>query len=86
LRGFRSENPLSFGTPERLPGGFTLTKPVGGGLASAFCEVWTNPFGWEVRLLIDDDGFPITTVAPSAGEMLRTVEQWHEVLTAKGWT
>jgi hypothetical protein len=62
-----------------------MTKPVGGGLAHAVCEVWTNPFGWEVRLLIDHDRFPMTTVARSAGEMLQTVEQWWAVLAARGW-
>ena len=85
LGEIRSENPVSFSTPERLPGGFTMTKLVGGGQAAVFCQVWTNPFGWEVRLLMDEDGFPMTTVARSVAEMLQTIEQWRGVLAAKGW-
>jgi hypothetical protein len=72
-------------TPERLPGGFRMTKDTGDGLAFAFCEVWTNPFGWEVRLAIGGNGSPVTTVARSHSEMLQTVDQWRAVLLERGW-
>jgi hypothetical protein len=72
-------------TPERLPGGFRMTKPAAEGVAFALCEVWTNPFGWEVRLLIGGHGSPVTTVARSSSEMLQTVEQWRAVLLERGW-
>ena len=71
--------------PERLPGGFMMSKPAGDGLSYAFCEVWTNPFGWEVRLLMGGNGSPVITVARSSSEMLQTVEQWRAVLLERGW-
>jgi hypothetical protein len=84
LGGIHPEDWTS-GKPERLPGGFMMSKPAGDGLSYAFCEVWTNPFGWEVRLLMGGNGSPVTTVAQSSSEMLQTVEQWRAVLLGRGW-
>jgi hypothetical protein len=44
------------GDPERLPDGFTVTKPKGDQTMTAVCEVWTHPFGWELRLQINGQG------------------------------
>jgi hypothetical protein len=79
------EDWVSFRPLERLPGGFMMTKPTADGSVCAFCEVWTNPFGWEVRLLIGGHGNPVTTVARSSSEMLQTVDQWRAVLQGRGW-
>ena len=54
------------GPPERLPDGFRMAKPKGDHALTATCEVWTNPFGWELRLMIDGHGMRMTSVVRSA--------------------
>jgi hypothetical protein len=44
------------GDPERLPDGFTVTKPKGDHVLTAVCEVWTHEMGWELRLQVDEQG------------------------------
>jgi hypothetical protein len=74
------------GHPERLPGGFTTTKTLGDYRLRAICEVWTNPRGWELRLMIDGHQTPMATVARSASEMLELVAQWQGALRDHGWS
>jgi hypothetical protein len=71
--------------PERLPDGFTVTKTKADQILKAVCEVWTHPFGWELRLMIDGHGLQMSSVARSGGEMLSRVEQWHAAMREKGW-
>ena len=73
------------GDPERLPDGFTVTKPKGDHTMTAVCEVWTHPFGWELRLQIDGRGLMMSSVVRSGGEMLKSVEEWHAAMREKGW-
>ena len=54
--------PLEFKASRRLPVGFTMTKPDGVNTHVAVCEVWTKPAGWELRLIMDGHGLPVTTV------------------------
>jgi hypothetical protein len=72
--------------PERLPDGFTMTKPEGAHIHVAVCEAWTHPFGWETRLMIDDHGMQMTSVVQSAAEMLKMVEEWRSAMVEKGWS
>ena len=73
------------GPPERLPDGFRMTKPSADRAMTATCEVWTNPFGWELRLMIEDRGMPMTSVVRSAAEMVALVETWRAALPETGW-
>jgi hypothetical protein len=73
------------GDPERLPDAFRVTKPKGDHVLSAVCETWSRPFGWELRLQIDGHGLQMSFVVRSAGEMLRTVEEWQTAMLEKGW-
>jgi hypothetical protein len=73
------------GPPERLPDGFRMTKPNADRAMTATCEVWTNPFGWELRLMIEDRGMPMTSVVRSAAEMVALVETWRAALLEAGW-
>jgi hypothetical protein len=63
------------GDRERLPDGFTVTKPKSDHALTAVCEVWTHSFRWKLRLLVDalmmqeDD-----LVSRAAGEC------WHGAL------
>jgi hypothetical protein len=74
------------GPPERLPDSFTMTKPKGDHALTATCEVWTNPFAWELRLMIDGHGMQMTSVVRSAVEMLDMVEEWKTAMRGKGWS
>jgi len=63
------------GPPERLSDAFHLTKQKGERAATAVCEVWSHPFGWELRLKVDGRGLQMSSVVKSAGEMIETAEQ-----------
>jgi hypothetical protein len=39
----------------------------------------------ELRLTVDYHGFQMSSIARPAGEMLKTVEEWHIALREKGW-
>jgi hypothetical protein len=73
------------GDPERLPDGFTVTKSKGDHVLTAVCEVWTHPFGWELRLQVDREGLLMSSVTRSGAEMLTRVEEWHCAMLEKGW-
>jgi hypothetical protein len=62
-----------------------MTKPKGDHALTAVCEVWTHPFGWELRLMIDGDGMKMTSVVRSAREMLESLEKWKAAMIEKGW-
>ena len=71
---------------ERLPGGFCLTKRSGDQVRSAVCEVWSNPVGWELRLMIDGHGLLVAAVVGSASEMLKTADEWRAAMLESGWS
>jgi hypothetical protein len=73
------------GPPERLPDAFRMSKSKGDHTRSAVCELWTHPFGWELRLIIGGHGMHMTSVVQSDGEMHATVETWKAALLEKGW-
>jgi hypothetical protein len=52
---------------------------------TAVCEVWTHPFGWELRLQVDREGLLMSSVTRSGAEMLTRVEEWHCAMLEKGW-
>ena len=72
--------------PKRLAVGFTMTKPEGLHAHVAVCEVWTTPGGWELRLIMDGHGMPITTVVRSIDEMRALVGAWRVALLEAGWS
>jgi hypothetical protein len=72
--------------PERLPDGFTVTKPNGDHVLTAVCEVWTHEMGWELRLQVDGKGLLMSSVTRASAEMLTSVEEWHRAMLEKGWT
>ncbi len=72
--------------PARVTDGFTMTKPEGVYSHVAVCEVWTNPYGWELRLTLDGHGMPTTTVVRAADEMIALVQTWRAALLEKGWS
>jgi hypothetical protein len=74
------------GRPERLPDGFRMAKPKRDHTLMATCEVWTNPFGLELRLMIDGHGMQMTSVVRSAAEMHDMLEQWEAAMLTKGWS
>ena len=74
------------GDPERLPDGFTVTKPKGDHVLTAVCEVWTHEMGWELRLQVDGQGLLMSSLTRSGAEMLTRVEEWHRAMLQKGWS
>ncbi len=73
------------GPPERLSDAFRLMKQKGERTAAAVCEVWSHPFGWELRLEVDGRGLQMSSVVQSAAEMVETAEQWKAAMIEKGW-
>ena len=76
---------LEFRAKKRLPVGFTMTKPDGLQTHLAVCEVWTSAAGWELRLIMDGQGLPITTVVQSPDEIRTLIESWRAALQDTGW-
>jgi hypothetical protein len=72
------------GPPERLPDAFRLANSKGDHALSAVCELWTHPFGWELRLQVDGHGLQRSSVVRSAAEMLKTVDEWRLAMLEKG--
>jgi hypothetical protein len=74
------------GDPERLPDGFTVTKPKSDHVLTAVCEVWTHEMGWELRRQVDGQGLLMSSLTRSGAEMLTRVEEWHRAMLEKGWS
>ena len=74
------------GVQQRLLDGFRMTKAGAVYAHVAVCETWTNPAGWELRLIVDGFDLPTTTVVRSAGEMRALVQAWRSALVASGWS
>ena len=73
------------GTPERLSDGFTMTRPEGIQAHVAVCEAWTNPDGWELRLIMDGGGLSVATVVGTLTELVGLLETWRAALLQTGW-
>jgi hypothetical protein len=74
------------GPPERLSDAFRLTKLKGKRAETPVCEIWSHPFGWELRLTIDGHGLQMSSVVRSADEIRQTAEQWRTAMAERGWT
>lgn len=74
------------GPGDRLPDEFSLTKPRGNRVLTAVCELWTHPFGWELRLMVDGEGLRASSVVRSAQEIRTTADMWRSSLLEKGWS
>ena len=77
---------LGFRAPRRLPVGFTMTKPDGTQPHVAVCEVWTNPAGWELRLIMDGHSLPVTTAVRSHDDIRTLIDSWKAALLEIGWS
>ena len=73
------------GDPERLPDGFTVTKPKGDRILKGVCEVWTHEMGWELRLMIDGHGLQMSSLCRSGREMVDRADEWRAAMIEKGW-
>jgi hypothetical protein len=74
------------GTPERLPDAFALTKTKGETTLTGVCEVWTDKFGWEMRLMIDDgNGMLVSSVVRSPKDLRDKIAAWRSAMIEKGW-
>ena len=74
------------GPGDKLPDVFSLTKPQGNRVLTAVCELWTHPFGWELRLMVDGEGVRPSSVVRSAQEIRTTADMWRSSLLEKGWS
>ena len=81
-----SDAPVWRGQASRLSHGFRLTKPNGDHAISAVCEVWSHPYDWELRMVIDGHGLLLATVEGSVPKMLARVEKWRAAMLEKGWS
>ncbi len=71
-----------FARAEQLSPAWTLRK----GSNSADCTIWSNQFGFELRLAISGDDLPRTLVVRTHEDLIRAQEEWRAALEAKGWT
>jgi hypothetical protein len=78
------QRPYWNGEPKKLEEWFRLEKPREGREHRAVCEMWSHEFGWELRLLIDDE-LHQSQVCRTQDEVLETVDAWKAALHEKGW-
>ena len=64
---------------KRLRNGFQLRKRKGDSVLIATCEVWTNPLGWELRLMTEGKRLEIASIVRSR------LEKWKAAMLEKGW-
>ena len=74
------------GDPERLPDGFTVTKPKGDHVLTAVYEVWTHEMGWELRLQVEGHGLQMSSLCRSGREMVDRADEWRAAMLEKGWS
>jgi hypothetical protein len=79
------QRPFWNGPPERLRDAFRMTKQKGDHVLSALCELWSNQFGWELKLMIDGHGLQMSSVVRTDREMAATVDTWRAAMIEKGW-
>ena len=87
IRPAMSHLQRSSGTARRnaLSDAFRVTKQKGERTATAVCEVWSHPFGWELRLEVDGRGLQMSSIVRSYAKVLETAEQWKAAMIGKGW-
>jgi hypothetical protein len=73
------------GLPDRFPEAITLRKQKGERMRSAVCAVWSQPFGWELRLLIGGEELRMSSVVRSVTEIMETAEKWKAAMLEEGW-
>jgi len=69
-----------FTTAELLSPAWTLIK----GQKRARCDVWSNQFGFELRLTIGDE-LVRSQVVCTHEDLIRVQEQWRAALETMGW-
>jgi hypothetical protein len=63
-----------------------MTKSDGIVTHVAVCEVWTNPAGWELRLIMDGHSLPVTTAVRSHDDIRTLIDSWKAALLEIGWS
>jgi hypothetical protein len=63
-----------------------MTKPKGDHALTAVCEVWAVELGWELRLMIDNHGLQLASLARSGREMVDRADEWRAAMIEKGWS
>jgi hypothetical protein len=51
---------------------------------TAECALWTNPLGWELRLVSGKELLQ-SAVCRSQDEVFDTTEKWKAAMMEKGW-
>jgi hypothetical protein len=70
------------GQPEELRELFILKNARG---AEACCALWSHPFGWELRLIVNGSLIR-SQVSRVYGEVLDTSEQWRTQMQQDAWS
>ncbi len=70
--------------PAMLGEGLRLHKSSCGKNGEAVLELWSHQFGWELRLLVDDD-LRHSQVCRNNEQVLTTTEQWKSAMVGRGW-
>jgi hypothetical protein len=78
------QRPIWSGTAIKGGDLWRLRKVKGDAEHVAVCELWSSCFGWEVRLLVNDD-LQRSQVCRSAEEWLDTADQWRAGMAERGW-
>jgi hypothetical protein len=62
-----------------------MTKVKDDHTMTAVCEVRAVELGWDVRLMIDGHGLPMSSRCRSGWEMVDRANEWRAAIVERGW-
>jgi len=71
--------------PEWVSEAFRLTRREGVQTLTLVCEVWKQPIGWQLRLVIDGHGLESSAMVYSADLVPIRVAELQALMFERGW-
>ena len=78
-------HPVSTARGTREPDAFRLHRAACGHAVEAVCEVWIEPDGWALRVVVSDTGVKWTARVTTEQARRETVDAWRLALVERGW-
>ena len=69
----------------REPDAFRLHRAACGRAVEAVCEVWVEPDGWALRVVVSDTRVKWTARVTTEPARRETIEAWRVALVERGW-
>jgi hypothetical protein len=71
--------------PEWVSEAFRLTRREGDQTLTLVCEIWKQPLGWQLRLVVDGHGLEASAMVHSADLIPIRVAEFKAAMLMRGW-